>query len=176
MKTVRAIAAALHFICKIAAIIVLLVASYATLALIMYGNDPKGSSMVQVLDDSTFRIFYPFSKTPFLLGDYNKGYIITSLVTVAFYGIFLWLLSGVFDAFKQPKLFTKRGVTQLSRFYITNLIVPFALLGLSIAFHQGYSDFLKIIFLHLIIGVFAFFMAAIFKQGLMLQEEQDLTF
>jgi hypothetical protein len=37
-------------------------------------------------------------------------------------------------------------------------------------------DIVRIIMLHLVIGVFAFFMAAIFRHGVVLQEEQDLTF
>ena len=176
MKTVRTIATSLHYLCKIAAYVVLGVAMYAVIALLSYKSDPTAASLMEVLPDNTFQIFFPFTKTPFLLGDYNSGYLLTNLVTVIFYGVFLLLLSGVFHAFKQPKLFTRRGVMQLSRFYITNLIVPFILLVLSIAFQQGFSDFLKIIFLHLIIGIFAFFMAAIFRQGLILQEEQDLTF
>ena len=90
--------------------------------------------------------------------------------------MFLWLLSGVFHAFKQVKLFTAKGVVQLSRFYITNLLVPFLFLLLFLLFRNEMSDLLRIILLHVIIGVFAYFMAAIFKQGLLLQEEQDLTF
>ena len=57
-----------------------------------------------------------------------------------------------------------------------NLIVPFVFLALIAVFGEEMIDIVRIILLHLVIGVFAFFMAAIFKQGLVLQEEQDLTF
>jgi tryptophan-rich sensory protein len=110
------------------------------------------------------------------LGDYTGSYLFTYLFTVAFYGLFLWLLSGVFHAFKQKKLFTEKGAVQLSRFYITNLLMPFLFLVLFLFFRNDMSDIIRIMFLHLVIGVFAYFMAAIFKQGLLLQEEQDLTF
>jgi hypothetical protein len=47
---------------------------------------------------------------------------------------------------------------------------------LLLVFRAELFDMIRIGVLHLVIGVFAFFMAAIFKQGLLLQEEQDLTF
>jgi purine-cytosine permease-like protein len=65
---------------------------------------------------------------------------------------------------------------KLSRFYLTNLIVPAAFLVLLAFFGHEIIDILRITLLHLVIGVFAYFMAAIFKQGVHLQEEQDLTF
>jgi hypothetical protein len=43
-------------------------------------------------------------------------------------------------------------------------------------FGDEYIDVARIALLHLVIGIFAFFMATIFKQGFVLQEEQDLTF
>jgi len=176
MKTVRPIAAVLHLLCKIAGILIILTVVYSLVALLIYSGDPSANSMMTVTSDGVFTIFYPFTKSPFLLGDYTTGYLVTYLTTVTFYGIFLLLLSGVFHAFRQIKLFTSKGVKQLSAFYILNLIVPFILLGLFMVMKEDASDFVKIIFLHLVIGVFAFFMAAIFRQGLFLQEEQDLTF
>lgn len=176
MKTVRPIASILFYITRIAAIIVFVIAAYATGILLLYKNDPNAGLPMRVLDDGSFRIFYPFTQKPFLLGDYTTSYLVSNLLTVAFYGLFLWLLSGVFHAFKQIKIFTRKGVMQLSRFYMINLIVPFVFLALLAVFGDEMIDIVRIILLHLVIGVFAFFMAAIFKQGLLLQEEQDLTF
>ena len=51
-----------------------------------------------------------------------------------------------------------------------------AFLVLLAFFGHEIIDILRITLLHLVIGVFAYFMAAIFKQGVHLQEEQDLTF
>jgi hypothetical protein len=59
---------------------------------------------------------------------------------------------------------------------MVNVIVPVVIMLLLLIFKQEVEDIVRITFLHLIIGVFAFFMAAIFKQGLVLQEEQDLIF
>lgn len=125
---------------------------------------------------SEFTLFYPFTKKAFLLGDYTVSFLFTYLFIIAFYGFFLWLLSDVFRSFRQEKLFTQKGVLRLSRFYITNLLVPVLFLILVIFFQSEMSDLVRIMFLHLVIGVFAYFMATIFKQGWILQEEQDLTF
>jgi len=127
-------------------------------------------------EDGGFIIFYPFTHKTFLLGDYNSSYLTMMIVLLSFYSLFLWLLCRVFYAFKQQKLFTHASVIKLSRFYITNLVLPPLCLMIAILFYREMAgDFLVICLLHLVIGVFAFFMAAIFKQGLILQEEQDLT-
>ena len=176
MKTVRPVASILFYLSRFAAIIIFIIAIYATAVILLYKNDPSGNIPMEVLDDGSFRIFYPFTQSPFLLGDYTTSYLVSNLLTITFYGLFLWLLSGVFHAFKQTKIFTRKGVMQLSRFYMINLIVPFVFLALLAVFGEEMIDIVRIILLHLVIGVFAFFMAAIFKQGLVLQEEQDLTF
>ena len=130
---------------------------------------------MRVLDNETFLIFLPFTETVFLLGDYTASYLVSNLLTIAFYGLFLWLLSGIFNEFRRPKIFTRKGVYKLSLFYIINLVVPFIFIALLFIFGDEVSDIVRIILLHLVIGVFAFFMAAIFKHGVLLQEEQDLT-
>ena len=174
MKTVRLIANFLYYLTKFLSVLFLIVAAYAAVVVILWINS-KGSWVPIHVSDGLFTIYYPFTKTPFLLGDYTSSYLITSLLTVALYGVFMWLLSGVFNAFRQERIFTKRGVMQLSRFYITNLTIPVLCVLLLAVFGKEVSDVIVVIFLHIMIGVFAFFMAAIFKQGLVLQEEQDLT-
>lgn len=175
MKTVRFIAAILFYVTRIAAYLFLGTAAYAT-AVVLLSLGQAASWLPIEITGTYFTIFYPFTRMPFLLGDYTLSYLFTYLFTITFYGFFLWLLSGVFYAFKQPKLFTAKGVVQLSRFYLTNLIVPFVFLFLLLVFKDEMNDLVRIMFLHLVIGVFAYFMAAIFKQGLVLQEELDLTF
>ena len=175
MKTVRFVAQILFHLTRTAAGLFFLVALYATIVLVLSTSGYSKSLPIDISDKGYFTIFYPFTTKPFLIGDYTKTYIITSLSTVALYAIFLWLLSGVFNAFRQDRLFTNRGVLQLSRFYVANLTVPVTCLVLLYIFGLELKDTVIITFLHLMIGVFAFFMAAIFKQGLLLQEEQDLT-
>lgn len=175
MKPVRFIAGILYYLSKVLAILIFAVAAYAAVVLLLHLNNPDGPLPVKIFNNERFVIFYPFTQTPFLLGDYTASYLVSNLLTITFYGLFLWLLAGVFHAFKQQKIFTRKGMLQLSVFYIVNLIVPFLFVALLFVFGQEVLDIVRIILLHLVIGVFAFFMSAIFKQGLLLQEEQDLT-
>ena len=175
MKSVRLTAGILFYLARTGALLIFVIAMYATVVIVLSHYSTATWLPIQI-EGNHFTIFYPFTKAPFLLGDYTASYLVPNLAIVVFYGLFLWLLSDVFHAFKQQKLFTAKGVAQLSRFYITNLVVPFLFLILFLVFKNEMSDLIRIIFLHTVIGVFAFFMAAIFKQGVALQEEQDLTF
>jgi len=175
MKTVRPIAGILFYLSRFVSIVVLLIATYALCVILMYESHPSSWLPISVSNDS-FQIFYPFTKKVFLLGDYKASYLVGNLSTIFFYALFLWMLGNVFQAFRQKKLFTAKGAVQLSRFYMINLLVPFVFIVLLAVFGQDLIDIMRIIMLHLVIGVFAFFMAAIFRQGVVLQEEQDLTF
>lgn len=176
MKTVRFIAGILYYLSRIFALIVSVIAVYAIVVILLHVNNPNASLPIKIINNDRFEIFYPFTHTTFLLGDYTASYLVSNLLTITFYGLFLWLLGGVFHAFKQQKIFTRKGMLQLSVFYIVNLVVPFLFVALLFVFGQEILDIVRIILLHLVIGIFAFFMSAIFKQGLLLQEEQDLTF
>lgn len=175
MRPVRFIASILHFVARISSIMLLFVTIYAVTVIILYESTSATSLPFQVLDDGSFRLFLPFTKTTFLLGDYTTSYLVSYLMIMGFYGLFLWLLADVFHSFKQIRLFTPKGVIGLSRFYIINLLVPFVFIVLLLLFGDELLDIVRITLLHFVIGVFAYFMAAIFKQGLVLQEEQDLT-
>lgn len=175
MKTVRPLANILFYLTRFAAIVYIVTAFYALIAIILSAAGMPWAPM-NVEDNGSFVIFYPFTSAPFLLGDYNAKYLTMMIFIIGFYALFLWLLSGVFNAFRQDKLFTPKSVLRLSRFYITNLFIPvLSLIAAFLFYKEGLSDIMVITFLHLVIGVFAFFMAAIFRQGLVLQEEQDLT-
>jgi hypothetical protein len=176
MKTVKVIAKALFYITRLVAFLYFIVTAYALLIVLFSLLTSADNLPITVFDNKNFTIYYPFSEKAFLLGEYSSSYLVPTLLTIIFYGLFLWLLSGVFHAFKQDRLFTKNGLLQLSRFYMVNVIVPVVIMLLLLIFKQEVEDIVRITFLHLIIGVFAFFMAAIFKQGLVLQEEQDLIF
>ena len=109
MKTVRFTAGVLFYISTACAVLFLATAVYATIVILLFYYSSANWLPIQT-DGNHFTIFYPFTKTPFLLGDYTLSYLFTYFFTVAFYGLFLWLLSGVFHAFKQQKLFTKKVV------------------------------------------------------------------
>ncbi len=135
----------------------------------------KNSALSIIDNGERFQIFFPFTKQPFLLGFYNALYILVRFFLVMIcYGAFFWLLSRVFDVFTKEKLFTQKAYQRLRRFYIINLCAPIVLLVL---FHFLFSvdkGDTMIVFLHMLLGVFIFFLAAIFKKGLTLQENQDL--
>jgi hypothetical protein len=176
MSTVRLVASLLYRLTRLAAIALFLIVVYASTIVLWHQANATAALPIHVTENGSFQIFFPFTTKPFLLGDYTTSFLISNLVTLVFYACFLWLLGSVFKAFRQTKLFTPTGVLQLSRFYLLNLLVPLLFLGLLLIFGKEIIDIVRIILLHLVIGVFAFFMAAIFKQGLVLQEEQDLTF
>ena len=176
MKTVRLVAGILFYISRIFALLVLSVVVYAISVVLIHLIDPSVSVPLRIAQDNTFYILFPFTTKVFLLGDYTASYLITNLLMIVFYGIFLWMLGAVFNSFRQQKIFSKKGVVRLSRFYVLNLLMPILFIVLLISFGREALDLIRLILLHLIIGVFAFFMAAIFKEGFILQEEQDLTF
>ena len=176
MKNVRVIAGLLFFITRLLGVLILLTTIYACTVIVLFRANPSSSLPVRILDNgATFQVFFPFTHLPFILGDYTTSFLVTNFLTLSFYGLFLWLLSDVLRAFQQVKMFTRKATVQLTRFYIINLVVPFMFLGLLLVFGKEMADLVRIILLHLVIGIFAYFMAAIFKQGLLLQEEQDLT-
>lgn len=120
-------------------------------------------------------ITYPFTEKAFLILDSNTTYLIFSfLIPVFGYGLFFWLLSNVFKVFYQDKLFTSENIVHLRRFYLANIFLPTALTIFTSFFMPIEHEMFLIIILHLVLGVFVFFMSEIFNQGLHLQNEQDL--
>ena len=176
MKTVRSIASFLFFITRILAIGYLATGIYVVGVLMFSDRTPASTGWFRALNDGSFQIMYPFTKIPFLLGDNTTSFLTMMVTLIFFYSFFMWLLSNVFNTFRKQKLFTARGVNRLTAFYLFNLIVPvIAVLTVAFLYNEMVGDILMLTFLHVIIGIFAWFMAVIFRQGLLLQEEQDLT-
>ncbi|WP_338731465.1 DUF2975 domain-containing protein [Mangrovimonas cancribranchiae] len=128
-----------------------------------------------LIKDKQTIITYPFTETSFLILDSNTTYLIFSfLIPVLGYGLFFWLLSNVFKVFYQDKLFTAENIVHLRRFYLVNIFLPTVLTIFTSFFMPIEHEMFLIIILHLVLGVFVFFMSEIFNQGLHLQNEQDL--
>ena len=126
-------------------------------------------------DGRYFSVTYPFSDKNLLLGDYNLTYIILYFLSVlGWYFLFCWLLGNVFRVFFQPRLFTDTGVRHLRNFYQANFLLPIVHVIATLLFDKLESDAVALVLLHAVLGVFAYFLAAIFRQGLQLQKEQDL--
>lgn len=173
MNQTKIISRILFYICTLLSAGYLITALYSLVCLatgfsiIPYG---KGASRDQYL-----HITYPFTETPFLNVDNNNQYIIFSFLLVLItYGIFFWLSARVFKVFFQPKLFTKEHIVQLKRFYLYNIFIPLPLAIISSFFVEVESIIWGLVFIHFMLGIFCLFLANIFKQGLHLQNEQDL--
>ncbi|HEX8334040.1 MAG TPA: DUF2975 domain-containing protein [Segetibacter sp.] len=175
MKTVRYISNLLFYFCRITVLFQVLTGVYGSFVLILQETGSISSLPISNIGDDRYVIFFPFTRQPFLTGVYDPWSNIIAMLTFLLYGLFFWLLSDIFKTFRQPKLFTPSGVNRLKRFYVGNLTIPILMLLVLAVSGDEVANLVSVTFLHMILGVFAFFMAAIFQQGLLLQEEQDLT-
>ncbi|MDX6188655.1 DUF2975 domain-containing protein [Flavobacterium sp. Fl-318] len=169
MKTTHLVSKILFYITRFLAVLYFALAAYSALALTTgwFLNFREGGKY--------FQICYPFTNHPLMLGDYNTPYIIFEFLSpLSLYGLFFLLISNVFKVFFQPKLFTQNGITHLRQFYLANLFIPGIVILLSSIFVSLDNEVAIFIVLHFMLGIFAYFLAAIFKQGLSLQNEQDL--
>ncbi|MGN8067747.1 DUF2975 domain-containing protein [Mucilaginibacter sp. SG564] len=170
MKRVRVIAASLFYISRAVAIPYLATALYSLLCIVL------SLPAYQVINGGRrFVINYPFTDSRFLIGDDVRFYYKFELVALlSLYGLFFWLLGNIFNTFRQSKLFTVQGVKRLQIFYILNFVVPLPFLIGHIIYSYEVNLLIALALLHAVVGIFAYFMAVIFKQGLNLQNEQDL--
>jgi len=175
MQTVRILAGFLFYLTRIIGVLYLVTCVYTAIVLSLVTATDLPNLPIRMYDNR-FEILYPFTETPFLLGEWTRYFIIMMLGLLLVYGLFFWLLSNVFNSFRKTRLFTPKAVKRLRLFYVFNFVLPIAMLLFSIfTNNQDVQNILTIGMLHIILGVFAFFMAAILRQGLVLQEEQDLT-
>lgn len=169
MNSVKIVAKILFYLTNVLAFGYFIICAYSMLALL------TGWSLKIFKEGTRFAICYPFTDTNFLIGDYNISYIIIDFLMMLFLvGLFFWLLSNVFKLFFQPKLFTQNGVTHLKRFYIANMVLPTIALVLASIYTEVEQLAIFFVVIHFFLGIFAFFLAAIFQQGVNLQNEQDL--
>jgi hypothetical protein len=173
MKKVRNLAGILYYISSIMAWLFIIVGAYVLITILLHAGGIKGLPVE--INNNHFTIFLPFSKRPFLLGDYTAAYLSVSLSVMILYAVFLWLLSAVFNVFKQQKIFIPASVRRLQHFYRFNFYIPLLYIICLVIFNLEIRDAVVIVLLHLMISVFIYFMATIFQQGLVLQEEQDQT-
>jgi hypothetical protein len=169
MKLVRIISTILFYLARILAIGYFLTVAHLIVSVVF-----KLSSF-RVLEHNRFAIYYPFTDKKFLLGsEYTFLYITEMVSIIGFYGLFFWFLGSVFHTFRQNPLFTKKGIQNLKAFCIINLVVSPLLFGFLNTFSNEDMPFFAMIVAHAIIGVFVYFLLAIFKEGVGLQNEQDL--
>lgn len=169
MNQTKIISTVLFYICSILSGGYLITAVYSLLCL------ATDFSVTPYKNGKFLHINYPFTEQPFLNIENNYSYIIFSFMLVLFsYGIFFWLSAKVFKVFFQPKLFTKEHIAQLKRFYLFNIFIPLPIVIIASFFVEVENMIWGLVFIHFMLGIFCLFLANIFKQGLHLQNEQDL--
>jgi len=170
LKNVRIVSKTLFFITKILAAFYIAVTGYAAISTL------SGFSFLVKDDGKRFAVCFPFTQTPFLNGENDWGYIVFNfLLPLGFYGAFFWLTSNVFKAFFQTRLFTEKGLRQLRYFYVINICaLPIIILAAKVSTGKIEEGLTGATVIHIILGVFAYFLASLFRQGLNLQNEQDL--
>lgn len=169
MKFAKPLAKVLVWIARFFAILYLASAFYALITVIF-----QTPSFVTEENGKYFLIRFPFSEAGFLRGENYARYIFEMISCIGLYGLFLWLLSNFFDSFRQPRLFTASSVRRLKTLYLCNFIIPPFYLIIHIATGDELSLLIILTGLHAVLGIFAYFMSVIFRQGLNLQQEQDL--
>ncbi|MES2810868.1 MAG: DUF2975 domain-containing protein [Bacteroidota bacterium] len=169
MKIVRIIASFLYVLTRIAAFFYSVTAIYALVNCLFEGP------FFEKMENNRFAINFPFTEKHFLLGSvYTLEYVAEMVLGLGLYGLFFFVLSNVFKTFKQERLFTKSGLKHLKQFYQFNLLLyPVAIVIWTLFSFEDFPFFAMIV-AHAIMGIFIFFMAAIFEQGVNLQNEQDL--
>ncbi|MFN1217716.1 DUF2975 domain-containing protein [Chryseobacterium kwangjuense] len=169
MNQTKIISKILYYICSVLSVGYLVMVAYSVFCLATgYGITPYKNGQY-------IHINFPFTQQPFLNIEDNYPYIIFSFLSVlTSYGIFFWLSAVVFRIFFQEKLFTADHIRQLTIFYRYNIFIPLPLVILASFFVEVESVVWGLVFIHFMLGIFCLFLANIFKQGLHLQNEQDL--
>ncbi|AZA51059.1 DUF2975 domain-containing protein [Chryseobacterium carnipullorum] len=169
MNQTKIISRILYYLCIVLSAGYLITLVYSMVCLL------TGFAITPYKDNMFLHINYPFTEQPFLNIERNCSYIIFSFLLVLIsYGIFFWLSAKVFKVFFQSKLFTKENILQLTRFYLYNIFIPLPIVIIASFFVEVESMIWGLVFIHFMLGIFCLFLANIFKQGLHLQNEQDL--
>jgi hypothetical protein len=172
MKIVRRISSSCFYISRILATLYVSVGIYALLAIAFYESSIYRDLMA--INNPRFEIFYPGTKEVFLLGDYTLEFLFPVFGIIFLYSCFFWFLSGVFNAFRRTPLFTQNAVNWLNNFWVFNVGCSSVIIILT-AFVAVESTAIMFAALHFLLGIFTFFMATIFKEGLTLQVQQEYT-
>lgn len=169
MNQTKIISKILYYLCCIVSAGYLITFVYSVFCLV------TDFSVTPYKNNLYLHINYPFTEQPFLNIERYYPYIIFSFLMVLFlYGIFFWLSAKVFKVFFQSKLFIKENILQLKRFYMYNIFIPLPAVITASFFVEVESIIWGLVFIHFMLGIFCLFLANIFKQGLHLQNEQDL--
>jgi len=129
-----------------------------------------------ISSDNQFSISIPFTGS-LIQGEYNTAIFVALIAFMMFYGIFFYLLRAIFKAFSHEKvIFTKKTINRIRQFAWLNIFLP-PLGIIAVYFIRNWIDFETIMQggLLVLLGIFSLFVIAVFKEGIILQEETDLT-
>lgn len=129
------------------------------------------------VNNGRFRIPFPLFSYFDLKGIYETS-VITSIVLILLYiGVFLFSASMILKSFKSEVLFSTNAIRNLNVFAVINLVafpifyVVLRIVILKVPIFGGLHN----LFLSLVLGILMLFVSAIFKRGLKVQNENDLT-
>lgn len=169
MNQTKTISRILYYVCVVLSMAYLLTFAYSVFCL------ATGFSTAPYKENLYLHINYPFTEQPFINIENNYPYIVFSFLAVLLcYGIFFWFSAKVFRVFFQKKLFAEENIICLKRFYMYNIFFPLPMVVIASFFVEVESIIWGLVFIHFMLGIFCLFLANIFKQGLHLQNEQDL--
>lgn len=169
MNQTKIISRILYYICSVVSVGYFIITIYSVFCL------ATGFAVTPYGEGKYLHINFPFTEKPFMNIDDNYSYIIFSFFAVLLaYGIFFWVSALVFRVFFQEKLFTAGNICLLTIFYRYNIFIPLPLVIVASFFVEVESVVWGLVFIHFMLGIFCLFLANIFKQGLHLQNEQDL--
>ena len=176
MKAIRLISKILRVAAAVLAGVYGLSFAYSFLVLLLNALFPAASWLpIEVLDDR-FVILFPFTKIGFLTERLHWGYQLFVLVILLAYAVFFWLLGCIFSAFSDERIFTQTAVQALGYFSRASLSVPIAIfIFYAIVTMDARMGEALLAMVHWLLGIFTLFLAAIFREGYQLQQEQDLT-
>ena len=112
-----------------------------------------------------------------ITGDYQSNVILTISIGLFFGSIFFYVLSNIFKALREKRIFNKRAINNLKIFTTLNLVIGpilYLLIHFPIMKKTDYRDIHNLI-LHLIFGTIALFLFHIFRKAFQVQSENDLT-
>lgn len=164
----KSISSFLFYVFRFGAISSLVLALFILLSF-AFGNYELNAGRLSI----PFPLFSYFD----IKGDYNIS-IITSITLILIYiGGFLYSLSMILKSFKSAVLFNAVAIRYLKILAIINLLVfPILYLLIRIVILKvSIMGGIHNLILSLIFGVFLLYVAAIFKRGLKVQIENDLT-
>jgi hypothetical protein len=126
--------------------------------------------------ENELNIALPFTQS-FIKSEYSPIILFSIVLFLLFYGVFFYLLRTLFMAFSKEKvIFTNKMRGSIRKFGFLNIFLP--PFGIITTFFIKKGVDFEIVLqggLLVLLGVFSLFVVAVFKEGIVLQEENDLT-